>query len=164
MKAIIGMFCFALAATVLHAQDFAQYDNYTFKVKEDYKPVEPAILEMSNYVLTTKPSDTDKNQRIAFKFIILWMSGTPDHQFAIDASFQPFMEKNDKLLGVFMASMAKYFLSNPNESNAAQLKKGSYEIFLNYCGNDAYGIKKFKELNRALAAQQEGKLDTYLKL
>ena len=64
-----------------------------------------------------------------------------------------------------MASLANYALKNRDQlRNAKQMKKGSYETFLEYCAKTENGVNKFKELNKALEAKSEGTLDTYLKL
>jgi len=165
MKTTFGFVLIIITSQLAFSQDFSKYDNQAFTKKEDFKSFEPVILEMSDYILSHKVDDGSANQKIALKVLTIWMSGTPDYQFAIDESFSPFMDKNKDLVGVFMASLANFALKHPDQtSNAKQFKKGSYETFLDYCAKEEFGIKKFKELNKALAARNDGTLDAYLKL
>ena len=165
MKTILGIFLITITSQFAFSQDFSKYDNHAFTKKEDYKSFEPVIVEMSNYILSHKVEDGSANQKIALKVLIIWMSGTPDYQFSIDESFSPFMDKNKDLVGIFMASLANFALKHADQtSNAKQFKKGAYETFLDYCAKEEFGVKKFKELNKALTARNDGTLDTYLKL
>lgn len=165
MKTLVGILLLSLATISLHGQDFSKYDNHTFKVNEDYKAGEPMILEMTNFILSHEINDDSPNHRTAVKVLLLWMTGTPDYEFAIDESFGPFMKKNEKLISIFMASLANHALKHHAQlTDAKQVKKGSYEIFLEYCSKPENGVDKFKELNKALEAKSKGTLDAYLKL
>ena len=165
MKTLIGILLISLAAISLQGQDFSQHDNHTFKVSKDYKAAEPMILEMTNFILSNEINDDSPNHRTAVKVLLLWMTGTPDYEFGVDESFSPFMKKNEKLISIFMASLANYALKNRDQlTNPKQMKKGSYETFLEYCAKTENGVTKFKELNKALEAKSEGTLDAYLKL
>src|SRR5690349_5019108 len=131
MKTMIAFFLLLAIPFVSQGQDFSSLKSLEFKSKEDYKQHESTILEMSSYVLSVPIDNANTNRLIALQTIIKWMSGTPDYQFGIDAAVEPLMKKNDEIIGLYMAAMTKYSLSNKEmaaDQNAVKL--GSFTLLL----------------------------------
>jgi hypothetical protein len=160
LSAIFFLCCF----TLTQAQDFEKLKTLELKSKSDYKAIEGEILKCATFILTT-PDEPNENRRLAFKSIIMWMSGTAEYSFDIDESLSPLMKNNDSIVGLYMASMSKYVLENPDRSkNKSEVKLNSYTYLLDYCEKELNGVKQTKELKRAIAAKNENRLKEYLRL
>lgn len=165
MKINVILFLLLLSAFISRGQDYSSFQSLEFKSKDDYKQYEDKVLEMATYVLSVPIDNANKNRLIALQTIINWMSGTPDYQFGIDASIEPLMKKNDEIIGLYMASMTKYSLSNKEKaSDPGAVKLNSFSMLLEYCEKESNGIRKFKELDKAITARNNGKLKEYLKM
>lgn len=144
------------------AQAQTTFENLEFSHKSDFKKQEARILEMANYVLS-RPISENVNDKVALANIVKWMSGTPDHDFVIDKSVMDLSKHNDNVLGIYMAAATKAALDG-KAKDANQLKLASFEMLLTYCSNNSNGVKPNKEMKKALAAKEKGKLKEYLKL
>lgn len=165
MKTRITLFLLLTLPFISRAQDFSSFKSFEFKSKEDYKQHESSLLEMANYILSVPVDNANANRLIALQTIIKWMSGTPDYQFSIDAAVEPLMKKNDEIIALYMAAMTKYSLSNKEmAADQTAVKLGSFTLLLDYCEKESNGIRKFKELEKAITAKNNGKLKEYLKM
>lgn len=145
---------------------FAQetdYDAVPLGSKSDFKAAEKTVIEACNKVLTTAINMEDAGRMKATAFVIKWMSGTPDYQFAIDASIMKTINKNEGLLSVYMASMAKFVLENPADAkDASKIKLSTYNLLLDYVAHENFGVKMTKPLKSLLDARAKGELEKAL--
>lgn len=155
---------FVLGITMLQAQDFEKLKDFKIASKADAKQAEPIALECANYLMT-HPVSTEQNRGIALKVVIMWMSDTPDYQFAVDGSAAALMKKDEDILGVYMAAMCKWALENSSQAkDAAAMKLGTFNILLDYAVVPENNVKQTKELKKALEAKKDGKLKEYLNI
>ena len=161
MKRIFTSF---LALSCFAAPAFSQ-EAPTAQTAEDYRKMEPKILEDANYILSTPKDDSNTKRSECFQEILLWMSNTADFTFEIDEPITRAAEKDNTLLGVYLAAISKYALEHRDEAKDGKgLRLSAYTLFLEYCANDSNGVKKNKELKKMQEAKKEGKLKEYLKL
>jgi hypothetical protein len=141
MKKTGFLLLFMLSCLFTNAQDFEAWNAIKFTDAADYKAHEGTIVEISNYILRTPHNGNDENQKIAFRTLITWMSGTPDYSFAVDQSIAELMKNNDDVLGV-----------------------NAFITLLNYCESAENQMKQTKALKKAIAAKNDGTLEKYLNL
>lgn len=148
MKAItLALFLFAVNSGF--AQSWTSFDNVPLEKKEDYKPAEQKILEAINNVYSA-PFDDNEMQRLATtRFVLRWMTGTPDYNFDLGVAVTKNFKGNDELLGMYMLSMAKYVLENPSRASDSKLvQEGAMLILINYCENPDNHLKMTKGMRK----------------
>jgi hypothetical protein len=147
------------------AQNFSEWEAISFNKAEDYRKHEGTVLDISNYILNTPRKADDRNQVIAFRTLLKWMSGTPDYSFSLDNSLDDVMKNNEDVLGIYMASMTKYVLENKDKAKDAKaVKLNAFTTMLSYCEKEGNGIKQTKGMKKALEAKNKGELAQYLHL
>jgi hypothetical protein len=150
----------------VYSQNLPNYEAIKLEVKEDYNTeANNAALMASNYLLST-PMDSKSIERLkSLQYVIKWMSGTPDYNFTLDEQAVKFSKNNDDLLGLYMAAMTKYVLENNSESkNQNSIKLNAVKTIIQYSKNENNNVKINKELKKAIEADDNGKLEEYLKM
>ncbi len=158
---LLGLF------SATYAQDYSNLDRIPLKEKADYQKNEAQVLECSNYILSSTATENHNNinNLNALKFLIRWMSGTPDFQFDIDATIAEPSKSNPALLGVYMACMAKFVLENKDKAkDPKEVKYNSILTFIGYCEDASKMVKPNRELKKLIKAKNDNTLKEYLKL
>ena len=146
MKYILFVVLF-VAFEVTHAQSLPAYDEIVLEKSTDYKPANQSALAAANYILSKPIANKDLDYLKSLKFMIKWMSGTPDYMFDIDAEVGKLVKGSDALVGVYMAAMTKYCLEHPDTKDDQEaIKNNSLNTLIEYCENPANKVK----MNRAL--------------
>lgn len=147
-----------LAAVPVFAQE------QTEKAAAAYQQAEPAILKAADYLLNSKPVETDVERSAYSALLIEWMSGTPDYNFPIDQSITDLTQDDTQLLASMMAAMAKYSLENKSiaQKDPDAVKLQAIKLYLHYCANPKYDIKASGTLQKFIQAEQKGKLEALL--
>ncbi|HET9056444.1 MAG TPA: hypothetical protein VFN30_06300 [Chitinophagaceae bacterium] len=166
MKTVLFSILLLLLLTNVFSQDNPKYDEIKLDTKEDFnEKANNAALQASNYLLST-PIDSKSIDRLkSLQFIIKWMSGTPDFSFTLDEQATKFAKNNDDLLGLYMAAMTKYVLENKTESkNQNKIKLNAVKSIIQYSKDTKNNVKINKELKKVIEADENGKLEDYLKI
>lgn len=164
MKVLTALIC-VLTPWLVHGQSFSAYEHYTFHSKEDYRQQETVVREMAGYILRVPVDAANKDRTVALRMVVQWATGTPDHSFTIDESLGPLMRKNDEIVGLYVAAMTNYTLEHQGENPDANTRKlQAYTMLLNYCENRVNGVRRTKELDKAIQAKNNGSLPAYLQL
>jgi len=160
----IAIFLFRISYSVL-AQDYSSLKDIELKEKSDFAKAEDKVLECSKYLLSTPMDDSGKNRVYCTQFILEWMVGTPDYNFTIDEIITKIAEPNKLLLGVCLASMAKYVLENKdNAKDTKEIKYNSILMLINYAQESKNNVVIKGELKKLIKEKEKGKLKEYLKL
>jgi alkaline phosphatase len=105
------------------------------------------------------------NRLKSLRFIIRWMTGTPNYSFALDEQATKFAKKNDDLLGLYMAGMTKYALENKADAkDPNKVKLNTVRLILRYVKEEKNNVKLNSELKKAIEAEEKGELPAYLKI
>ena len=154
-----------LFTTTLLAQNPEEWQALEFNNKEDYKASEGKILDCANFILGVPAEASDPARQSALNALSKWMSGTPDHTFIIDESVGKLMEKNEAVLSIYMASMAKYVLENNGKNpTPTEIEYNAFQTLLTYSEDLNNKVPQSKELKKAIAANKKGKLKEYLEM
>ena len=166
MKKTIFVLLFGILCQVTIGQTLPDFDNISLEKKEDFNSTaNNAALQSANYLFST-PMEKDNIGRLkALRYIIRWMSGTPEYNFTLDEHATRFAKKNDDLLGLYMAAMTKYVLENPSDSkDQNKIKLSAVKYIISYAGESANKVKINPELRKAIEADKKGQLPAYLKI
>lgn len=151
----------------LHAQDYSNLTGIVLKERSDYIKNEELVLECSNYLLNSPVEvlNTDMNRLKALKFVMRWMDGTPDYTFGVDKSVTEITRTNYALLGVYMASMAKFVLENKDKSgDQNEIKYNSFLTLIRYCEDPSKNVKQNRAIRLLIKARDDNNLRAYLKM
>ncbi|MCW3127871.1 MAG: hypothetical protein JWO03_3529 [Bacteroidetes bacterium] len=145
------------------AQSMKNIDKTPLNKEADFKTAEPKVKEAAEYLLSHPVDIKDESSLAASRFLILWMTGTPDYSFGVDGDMVKFVEKNTALTGVFMAAMVKVALDKPElAKDAKKFKIASYKVFADYCANDAHKVEKTVSIKSLIEANKKGKVESVL--
>ena len=148
----------------IFAQDFSKLDDIVMKDKSDYALYDGKVLECANYLMNL-PEGNNTYRMECNRFLIRWMSGTPDYSFDLDDTITKISKSDSDLLMLYMAAMVKFTLENKDEaSDKNAVKYNSIVTLLNYCENPDNNVKLSNELKKMIKAKTEGKLKEYLHL
>jgi hypothetical protein len=162
---IIILAVLLLSANVSYAQNFSNLDTIQLQEKSDYSKNDSVALACANFLLNTPVDVNDANRNNSARFLIRWMSGTPDYTFNIDESVGKVTQSNSMLLGIFLASATKYMLENKEQSKDANaVKFNSFLIYAQYCENPSNKLEQTKEIKKLIKAKDSNTLREYLKI
>lgn len=159
----IFLFAMLFFSTSAFTQNTTDYDEISLEKATDYQVAEPSVLTAATYLLSTPFSSKDIQRTKSLRFVIKWMSGTPDYSFELDESVLKITKGNDDFLGLYMAGMTKYCLENKNQANDKKLVKINAVILLiKYCSDEINNIKPTKQLKKLIEANEKGELEKEL--
>jgi hypothetical protein len=163
MKGLILFFSFIALGSSTFAQEFKGLNDLPMKTNEDFKMAEPTVKECAGYILSHPSSNDDRSAANAGIFMLKWMSGSPDYSFNLDMDATKYAKKDNGLLMVCMASMAKTALDNPAKAKDTKaLKLSSFKLFAEYCANAKYKVKQSSEIKKLIKANESGTLEKCL--
>lgn len=164
MRKLLFVLVFVFAAVCSFSQSLPNYDAIRLELKEDYNAAaETAALKAADFLLTT-PNEKDNLDRLkSLQYLIKWMSGTPDYSFSLGDPITKFIKKNEDVLGLYMAAMAKYVLENKADAkDEKKVKLKSVKLLIDYVKDEKNNIKIKGELKKAVEADDKGQLAEYL--
>ncbi|MEO5890820.1 MAG: hypothetical protein ABIQ31_11230 [Ferruginibacter sp.] len=161
IKTIITIFTFCSLYTInLSAQTLPNFDLIKLEKTSDYKAADPFVLQTATYLLSTPFKKESPDRLNSLRFISKWMFGTPDHSFVFNDMQAIVGKDNSDLLGLYMASMAKYTLENKAASKDPKVVKlNAMILLLNYCENKDNNVKMSKQLKKLSEAKEKGQLE-----
>lgn len=162
MKKTILTFAIVLFTTigVTSQTKFDLPQNIELKTESDYVKYENDIVSAVKWLEETDlDKETDKRKQID-AFVIKWVSGTPTITVEMNSSIMKLYGKNNELLVLYMGSYSAYFLENKNTDKTAAIKAGIVSM-INVYKKDI-SIKKNKEMDKAIEAFDQNKLDEYI--
>jgi hypothetical protein len=157
----IFLFLFASLTLSLHAQ--TDFKNIKLDTEIDLRAANPSALIAADYILTTPIDATNDKRMEASRFLIKWMTGTPEYSFPLNPSAVKLVDKNTELLGVYMAAMTKYALEHtavPLDDKAMELN--AVKTTLDYATNSKNNVKMTGELKKFVNADKKGELAAYV--
>lgn len=164
MKRLIFIIIFGLFISSSFAQTLPDFDAIKLDKREDFNAAaDNAALQASNFLLSTALEKNNLDRLKSLEYVIKWMSGTPDYSFTLDEQATKFAKKNDDLLGLYMAAMAKYVLENKEDSkDQNKIKLNAVKLIIEYAKNEKNKVKLNSELKKAIEADNKGQLAEYL--
>lgn len=163
MTKYISIILLLIISLTIQAQGNIDFSAVKLETEADYRNAEPAVINASNYILSTPFDGEDMQRTQAIQLILVWMEGTSDYGFDFD-----FIDKLDNEIPqttTFLASLAKYALENKDlyaEGNKTVIYNSIFETFLLYCENPKNNIKQGRKLKRLIKAHKKGQLQQEL--
>ena len=132
-------------------QDFSE-----LKKKEDFKPAEGTVLDLSNYLLDN-PIDKDEAQRRrSFQYVLKWMEGTPDYTFNITPKAMNLIGDKKELLPIYLSSLAKAALEEGGKDlSGEQVEAKAINYLIDYCSIPENNTKPPKTIKNEIKKRKE---------
>ena len=162
MKLTFLVFFGLMLQTSLFAQtQFNVPENVTQTAKEDYAKYETDIVNASKWLEET-PLDQEREKRSKIAaFVIKWVTGCPNFNMELTPPLQKIYDKNTDLLLIYMASYSRHFIVNKTAATKFGAAKEALTSMMNVY-KKGIDIKKSKEMNKLIKADEEGKMDEYM--
>ena len=155
LMAVIFIFCCLYSK----GQTLPDFNLIKLEKPADYKTAEPFALQTARYLLSTPLKKDDAERLNSLRFIGKWMFGTPDYSFVFTEVGDKIGKDND-LLGVYMAALAKYTLENKAAAKDQKVAKlNALVLLLDYCGQKDNNCRMTKQLKKLAEAKEKGQLE-----
>jgi hypothetical protein len=147
---------------VARAQDdFEVPQDYVLVAKEDYAKYEKDIIAAAKWLEATPLNKQAPKRREVSAFVAKWVMGSPTVTIDLNSTIFDFNKKNEGFMVLFMAASSRYVLEN----NYSADKKAMYRFAMRSLikvYNSGQGISKDKQMEKAVKADEEGKLDEWI--
>jgi len=144
---------------MLYCQEYDVPKSYNFEDEEAYKTYEPQIKNTINWLLETSLGKDAIKRQEANKFLITWLTGTPNITINADSRIITFIETNGELLMPFMGGWTKYSLDNNYSDDLIQCNKAAIETVIAFYRKNRGFLKKDKEVEKYEKLMDKGKLE-----
>ena len=147
----------------LHINAQTKFDvpkNVQLKAGSDYPKYKDDIINAAKWLEETDLDKDIAKRKEVDAFIIQWISGTPDITVAVTEGHTKLYGDNTELMIVFLASYSRNFLENQNATKETATKAGVISMMNVY--KKGIAIAKNKEMEKAIKANDNGKLDKYI--
>ena len=156
------LFLFTSFISKTHSQEFQVPENVTLNTKEDYVNSEKDVINAAKWLEATQlGKETDKRVKVN-AFVLMWLTGSPTVTVELNKFCTDLTDRNPHLLGVFLASYARYALENNYSKDKLKGNTAAIKGMIN-CYNLGGDAKKNKLLDKAVAADKNGKLEDWVK-
>jgi hypothetical protein len=131
---------------------------------DDYSAAENVVLQTSAYLLAN-PIDMDDESRLtAGVFIIRWMNGTPDFDFAFGQNKLGYIKNDVDLLSVYYATLSSFAIQNKSVKDPKTVTLNAVKKFIAYIKDPKNHVKMNRQLKKLADADEKGELKSYLGL
>ncbi len=158
---IILLSCFYCIG--IFSQEFEVPSNYEPKVKEDYAPYEPQILQAIDWSLKTPLNEQAEKRKEVYTFFIKWMTGTPNVSIDINLDKVNVSKNNPDLLLPFIMGWAKYALENNYSKDTLKGNEAGIIAAVQFYETNKKSIKKDKDIETYSKLIKNGKLEEELR-
>ncbi len=162
MKKSLSFLMVLFLALNIAAQEFEVPKNYVLKNKADYPKYETDVLKAIDWLLQT-PINSQPEKRIEVnRFLIMWLTGSPDVSIEIKSEIVSFSKLNPDLLIIFMGGWTKYALENNYSKNKVMGNMKGIETVIEFYQKNKSDLKKDKHVEKYIKMKDKGKLEEFL--
>lgn len=156
------LFLFTCFVSKTFSQEFQVPENVILNTKEDYVNSEKDVINAAKWLETTQlGKEMDKRVRVN-AFVLMWLTGSSTVTAEVNNFCTSLTDKNPHLLGVFLASYARYALENNYSKDKLKGTTAAIKGMIN-CYKLGGEAKKNKLLDKAIAADKSGTLEEWVK-
>jgi len=162
MKKTFLILLFSLISIGVFSQEFEAPKNFEPKLKEDYAPFEPQILDAINWSLNTPLNEQSEKRQEVYAFFMKWITGTPSVSIELRAKHLKFSEKSPDLLVPFIMGWTKYTLENNYSRDIIKGNEAGIITAVKFYEDNKKHLKRNKEIESLSKLIREGKLEEEL--
>ncbi|MFC4816650.1 hypothetical protein [Flavobacterium sp. GCM10023249] len=148
----------------------ATFSQTKFDIPQNVKLEAPADFEtyendVVNAATWLEETDLDKDKvkrREVNTFVLQWLTGSPTVTVEVSEPLIKLYDKNEQLLGLYLASYAKYNILNKTNTSKFEATKAAIVSMIKVY-KKGIDIVKNKEMEKAVKLFDQGKIDDYIK-
>lgn len=129
--------------------------------REDYVKYESTIIDAAKWLEETDLDKETAKRLLVMDFVLRWMSGSAAVKLEVTDAIARLYDRNDPLLGVFLASYARSVLENKDSTSRFTATKAAVLSMMTVY-KKGISIRKSKQMDIAIKAERENKLDDYI--
>ena len=136
--------------------------NYVLKAKTDYPQYEQDVVKTADWLLQTPLAEQAGTRQSANKFIMDWVSGSPNVNVTVGKKLLDLTDKNPDFMFMYFGLFAKYSLEHKDstmDSNKADMEV--LTALINKYKNDP-AVVKDSDLDKLAKLYQDGKLENWI--
>jgi hypothetical protein len=157
-----------LLSTIITAAAFSQnipfVEGLRMDTPQDYHNADSTVLLVSHYLLSI-PINTENYNRLKISlFLTRWMDGSPEFTVVPNTKVTRYIENDVDLMAVYYASLCSFVLEYPSVKDKAAITLNTAKTLADYIGNGNNHVILTRQLRKMVAANQEGKLKSFLNL
>ena len=151
MKKIIFILLAIICSNNSFGQNFKAPATSEFVSVESYKPAESQVLLCANYLFEHPADEEELNRLNSVRYIINWMTGTPDYTFEIGKQAVELTKGNSDLLGLYIAAMSKVVIENEDEElSNDEVYERAKKLLVDYCAAPENKMKPSKKIKKII--------------
>ncbi len=146
------------------AQSFQVPQNYLLVNKTDYAKYEKDVIACVDWLETTPVNQQTEKRKEANRFLLRWVSGSPNVDIALSQKI-PGFSKNPDLMMIFLGAWTKFDIEHPDQpkdevaGNIASIKS----VIKVYRANLGKGIRKDRDVQKMIKLEKKGKLEEWVR-
>lgn len=154
---LLLFFCCFKAA----AQTYEVPENYVLKAKDDYGKYEQDVIKTADWLLQTPLAEQAGKRRAANKFIMDWVSGSPNVNVTVGKKLMDLTDKNPDFLFIYFGLSAKYSLEHKDAPDANKADLEVLTAMISKYNTDPAKVKD-SDIEKLIKLQQQGKLENWI--
>jgi hypothetical protein len=147
--------------TYVRSQDF-EVPSYTLKKAADFAQYEKDIIAAVNWLAATPVQDQVSKRGDATRFLIEWLTGSPNVSVEINGEIVNFTKPNTELLIMFMGGWTKYVLET-NDKSKLKGNLSGIEMVIAFYQKSRKDLKRDKNVEKYVEMKEKGTLEEFLK-
>ena len=161
MKSFLSFALVLSFIPIISAQDF-EVPKYQLKKAEDFALYEQDVIGAVNWLMST-PVDVQPDKRKEInKFLVEWLSGSPNVSIELKGEIVTFMSPNAELLVIYMGGWAKYVLETKDTDKKSGTLNG-LEYVIQFYQKNKEKLKRDKNVEKYITLKEKGKLEEFVK-
>ncbi|NOT76789.1 MAG: hypothetical protein HOP08_17830 [Cyclobacteriaceae bacterium] len=162
MKKTIITFLFAFTSLITFSQEFKVPEDIKLESREDFAAQEKNILSCVDWLMKTPLTEQKEKRTEANRYLMQWLTGTPDVHIEIKQEIVTFMDSPD-LLMIFMGAWAKNTIETRDADNKAANNLKGIEAVMEVYTKNSGSIPKIKSIEKYVKMKEKGTLEDYIK-
>ena len=136
-------------------------ENFELKTQDDTAKYETAIIGAAKWLEETDLNkERDKRQQV-ISFVLRWLEASPSVNLELTDPIAKLYEKNDLLLGVFLASYARNAVENKSTRSKFSPTKAAVTSMISVY-KKGVAIAKSRQMENVVKLAGENKLDEFI--
>lgn len=158
-KTIIFLSCIMCFFLSGYAQSI-NIPDYKLDKPEDFAKYQPDILKCINWLESNPNTVEPEKRKMAEKFILEWIIGTPDVSIEINSAIAKFISSSPDLIVPYFCGGIKYVLNGGDNDDKVKVAIASLESVIRYY--ELNKPKKDKEVEKIIKLNKSGGLQSWV--
>lgn len=153
---------FFISISAIAQTNFEVPSNVKLETPADFENYENDVVNAATWLEETDLDKDKVKRREVNTFVLQWLTGSPTVTVELSEPLIKLYDKNEQLLGLYLASYAKYNILNKTNTSKFEATKAAFVSMIKVY-KKGIDIVKNKEMEKAVKLFDQGKIDDYIK-